>query len=153
MNRDCIRVGRAQDVLADIEMHEERIATIRAILTRTTQRLTGMPGGGGNHDSMPNLLIKLDEQYRMEERALRRYLHESGEEAALLADCADDTMRTFVKLAYIERRPKQDIASRLRISKYYVEKICDAIESAPCFRSVNWGQFDRIFHGGNDSED
>ena len=146
-NRDTARIARAHDALVEAEMLLDELDRLRAVLTRTTQRLTGMPGGGAKRDGMAEMLVKLGEKEQQLYRRLKQYLYESGQEERILADCKTDSMRTFVRLMYVERAGRSRIASALKVSAYYVDRMQEAVESANCMLDVDWARFDRVLRG------
>lgn len=108
----------------EIRMYENKIKELRTQAEGITKPLTGMPGGGGNHDRMGSAIEKID-LYEHKINALReRCITELMSLSAYISAIDDSLTRQIFMLRFVDGLQWEDVAERTGSSEYAVKHIC-----------------------------
>lgn len=108
--------AQCRDKAHEIEMQKEKIQRLRALATRTTPNLSGMPGGNGGSDKTATAQCIVDEQRRLQqmetelcilriEATRRAYCIKACKSSQRQADC--------LRMYYVENKLQRQIVEEL----------------------------------------
>lgn len=110
---------QCRDQAYAIKMQKEKIQGLQSLATRTTQNLSGMPGGNGGSDKTATAQCIVDEQRRLQrmetdlcilrmEATRRAYCIKVCKSSKRQADC--------LRMYYIENKLQRQIVDELELS-------------------------------------
>lgn len=143
-NRDLILLTRIFYVMADIRSLQRRSEFHTDQLTSTTKRLTGMPGGGGLPHGFDSILAELEEINRDYMERINEYCRDLLRAEKALNNIPHPTMRTFVRMVYVDQVAQAEVLRDLEMTEYQFDKARKAIEEAENMRKVEWPEKWRI---------
>lgn len=137
-NRDIPLLAEVLCTMQEVEMLEQQKDWQRERLTSMSQRITGMPSGGGLPQGLDE---KLAELFEVEEIHLKRFAEYGAEikrAEEILNGIQSRSMRVFVIMKYVFDIPDTDIRDRLNMTRRGFEKARRAVEEAPDMAHVKW---------------
>ena len=139
-NQDIITLSNVLYAMQDVSMTEQKRMWLQDRLFSMSQRITGMPGGGGPKGGMEEkfaIIDELEEKYTKENDAFLQELHKAEE---ILNSIKSRKMRTFVMKKYVFGSSNAEIQNDFSLKRRKYEQICKAIEQAPDMAHVKWAE-------------
>jgi len=109
-------------------------------LWNMTQKITGLPGGGGipgGYEKNFAAIGEIEERYAAQCEEYTKALQEAE---AILNAIPSQTMRVFVTLKYVMDIPDKKIMRELNIGRRRLETMRRAVESAERMDKVKWSE-------------
>lgn len=147
-NRDVLLLTRIFYIMADIRSLQRRCEFHTEQLFSTTKRLTGMPGGGGLPHGFDSIIGELEEMNRDYIERINEYCRDLMRAEKTLNNIPHETMRTFVRMVYVDQLAQAEVLRELEMSEYQFDKARRAIEEAESMRKVDWPEKWRAEAGG-----
>lgn len=138
LNRDIPVLTRIWYTMQDIVSLEKRGDWQRERMFSVTKRLRGMPGGGGLPSGIDAALCELDELNHEYGEKLRAYVSELKTAERILNSIESATMRTFVRMYYVDNIGKAEIIRELGVTEYGFARARRCVEQAPDMAHVRW---------------
>ncbi len=137
MNKDIVLLSQIFYIMQDIKSLQHRSDFQSDMLYSTTKRLTGMPGGGQAHgfDSIIGELEELNKDYG---NKIEEYIRNLKQAEAILNGIQSGTMKTFVRLFYVDQLAQAEVMRELEMTEYQFDKARKAIEEAENMKKVCW---------------
>ena len=137
-NRDIPLLTRIFYIMQDIRSLQRRSEFHNEQLYSTTKRLTGMPGGGGLPHGFDAIIGELEELNGDYSEKIREYVTDLRKAEKILNNITSQTMRTFVRMFYVDQIEKAEIIRDLEMTEYQFDKCRKAIEDAESMRKTDW---------------
>lgn len=137
-NRDIPALSEVLGVMQTISKLEARREWQRERLYHITQKLTGMPGGGGNPKGLDDAVSMLDEIDREHGRECVEYVHQLRRAQRILNGIESPSMRTFVLMKYIMGCGAKEIRQELNMTEWGYRRACRCVEDAENMGTVKW---------------
>lgn len=137
-NRDVLLLSRVLYTMQAISATEEKRLWQQDRLWHITQKITGMPGGGGEPSGLDKhfaAIGEIEERYEME---LSNYDDALQTAEAILNAIPSPTLRTFVTMLYVLNIPNREIMTRLNMRRKTFDGLRRSIEQAQDMKSVIW---------------
>lgn len=137
-NRDIPLLSRVLYTMQDVSATEQKRQWQQDRLWSMTQRITGMPGGGGatcGYEKNFAAIGEIEEQYAAQ---CDEYTKELQKTEDILNAIPSRTMRTFVTMKYVLHMPDKKIMRELNIRRWKLDKMSRAIEEAESMEKVIW---------------
>ncbi|MBQ9252260.1 MAG: hypothetical protein IJ188_06470 [Clostridia bacterium] len=139
-NRDIPKLTRMLYAVQDVSAAEQKRMWQQDRLWNMTQRITGMPGGGGTVKGLEEDLAAIEEIEGKYETERKGYIEELLEAEEILNGIPYPKMRTFVTMKYMLGMNRKDIMERLNMKKWAYADCCARIEQAEDMKHVNWDE-------------
>ena len=137
-NRDIELLTRIFYIMQDIRSLQRRSDFQNDLLFSTTKRLTGMPGGGGLPHGFDVIIGELEEMNRDYGDKIGDYIRDLRKAEKIINGIPSGTMRTFVRMYYVDQVEKAEIMKDLEMTEYQFDKARKAIEEAESMRKTDW---------------
>lgn len=137
-NRDIPLLTRIFYTMKDIECLEKRSEWQYERMFSVTKRLRGMPGGGGLPTGMDSALAEVDELNHEYGEKIKQYVYELKTAEKILNGIESSTMRTFVRMYYVDNIPKKEIMNDLDMTEWRFNQARESIEQADSMEAVRW---------------
>lgn len=137
-NRDIPVLQRVYGIMQDIVSLEERREWQRDRLTNISQHLSGMPGGGGVPKGMDDAFARISELEDRHKGLCRQYRSRLLAAEKILNGIESESMRTFVRLMYLDNIPSSEVRERLNMTRRGFDRARSAVENANSMDTVVW---------------
>lgn len=117
---------------------EERLAWQQEMLTRLSQHLSGMPGGGSLPKGLEDAFARLEESGETLEKHLRKYNRDFRTAEKILNGISDKKLRAFVVMKYLIGATDAEIRRELGISEYTLNRLKIKVERAENMKKTAW---------------
>lgn len=137
-NRDIPPLSRVLYMMQGVSATEQIRQWQQDRLWNITQKITGLPGGGGvpgGYEKNFAAIGEIEEKYAAQ---CNEYTEEMQEAEKILNAIASPTMRTFVMMKYVLHIPDRKIMRELNIRRWKLDKMSKAIEEAESMDQVTW---------------
>lgn len=137
-NRDIMLLARVLYTMQDVRATERKRLWQQDRLWNITQKITGMPGGGGKAGGLEDHfgeIAEMEERYAAE---CAQYIRELKQAEAILNGIENRELRTFVTLKYVMNTPNAEIMSQLNMGRRAFERATRSIEQAQDMAHVRW---------------
>lgn len=139
-NRDIPLLSRVLYIMQGVSATEQIRQWQQDRLWNITQKITGLPGGGGvpgGYEKNFSAIGEIEEKYATQ---CDEYTQEMQEAEAVLNAIKSETMRIFVMMKYVLHIPDRRIMRELNIRRWKLDKISRAIEEAESMDKVVWSE-------------
>jgi len=136
-NLDIPILQEVMGCMQGVKQAEQRRQWQKDRLTRMTQSLTGMPGGGGPK-GLDSAIAAMDELSREEVAAYTDYVTQLRLAERILNEIPSVQMRSLVTLKYVMNRPDREIRDALAMTRGAYERTKRRIEQAERMTKVEW---------------
>ena len=140
VNRDIPVLTRIFYTMQDVLSLEKRSEWQQERMFSVTKRLRGMPGGGGLPSGIDQALSEMDELNHDYGVRLKDYVHELKVAERILNGIESRTMRTFVRMVYVDNIAKSAVMRELDMTEYGYRKARENIELASDMAHVRWNE-------------
>lgn len=137
-NRDIYLLSHVLYTIQDVSATEQLRQWQQDRLYSMTQRITGMPGGGGQPSGLDEKMATIGELEEKYAKECATYLKELEKAEEILNSIRSRTMRTFVMQKYVLGMGDTYIQNRLNMKRRKYEQARKAIEQAPDMAHVKW---------------
>jgi len=137
-NRDIMLLSRILYTIQDVSITEQMRSWQQDRLFNMTQRITGMPGGGGQPTGLEEKLATIGELEEKYSKQCTKYLRTLKDAEIILNGIENPQLRTFVIMRYVLGMENSRIMTELNMKRRRFEQACKAIEQAPDMAHVGW---------------
>jgi hypothetical protein len=137
-NRDVILLSHVLYTIQDVSNTEQMRQWQQDRLYSMTQRITGMPGGGGKGQDMGDKMADIGELEEKYAKQFTKYLRELKSMEIILNRIKSREMQTFVIMRYVFGMENNKIMTALNMKRRKFEQACKAVEQAPDMEHVVW---------------
>lgn len=137
-NGDIPLLSRVIYVMQDVMSTEKRIEWQEGRLRLSSQRITGMPGGGGTPTGIDAAYAALEEATEIQRERLNEYLRELKAAEKIINGIPSRTMRTFVTMMYVECLPPDTVRKELNMTEWGFRRARECVENAEDMAHVVW---------------
>ena len=139
-NRDIPLLSRVLYIMQGVSATEQIRQWQQDRLWNITQKITGLPGGGGvpgGYEKNFSAIGEIEERFASQ---CDEYTQEMQEAEAVLNAIKSETMRIFVMMKYVLHIPDRRIMRELNIRRWKLDKMSRAIEEAESMDKVVWSE-------------
>ncbi|MBQ6960856.1 MAG: hypothetical protein IJP78_07775 [Clostridia bacterium] len=139
-NRDIPLLSRVLYIMQGVSATEQLRSWQQDRLWNITQKITGLPGGGGvpgGYEKNFSAIGEIEEKFASQ---CEEYTQEMQEAEAILNAIQSETMRIFVIMKYVLHMPDRRIMRELNIRRWKLDKMSRAIEEAESMDKVVWNE-------------
>lgn len=139
-NRDIPLLSRVLYIMQGVSATEQIRQWQQDRLWNITQKITGLPGGGGvpgGYEKNFSAIGEIEERFASQ---CDEYTQEMQEAEAVLNAIKSETMRIFVIMKYVLHMPDRRIMRELNIRRWKLDKMSRAIEEAESMDKVVWNE-------------
>lgn len=139
-NRDIPLLSRVLYIMQGVSATEQIRQWQQDRLWNITQKITGLPGGGGvpgGYEKNFSAIGEIEERFASQ---CDEYTQEMQEAEAVLNAITSETMRIFVIMKYVLHIPDRRIMRELNIRRWKLDKMSRAIEEAESMDKVVWNE-------------
>ncbi len=137
-NRDIILLSRILYTIQNVSITEQMRSWQQDRLYNMTQRITGMPGGGGVPNGYEENMATIGELEEKYAKQCTKYLRTLKDAEIILNGIKNHQLRTFVIMRYVLGMENTKIMTELNMKRRKFEQACKAIEQAPDMVHVAW---------------
>ena len=137
-NRDILTLANVLYVMQDVKSVEQRRLWQQDRIFNITQKITGMPGGGGVPKGLDDTFAAISELEETYRESCQKYVRVLKAAEEVLNGIASPSMRTFVTMKYMLDMPNQEIMRSLNMSEWAFRKARETIEQAQDMAHVQW---------------
>lgn len=137
-NRDIPMLSRVLYIMQAVSSTEQKRMWLQDRLWNMTQRITGMPGGGGEPKGLDAPFAAIGETEEAYGQECAEWMAELKRAEDILNGIPSETMRVFVTMRYLLDMSRKEIMGRLNLKRWRYEEMCQAIEQAEDMQSVVW---------------
>ena len=137
-NRDVLLLSRVLYTMQAVSATEEKRLWQQDRLWHITQKIIGMPGGGGEPSGLDKHFAAIAEIEERYEQELSDYDDALQTAEAILNAIPSPKLRTFVTMLYVLNIPNREIMTRLNMRRKTFDGLRRSIEQAQDMKSVIW---------------
>lgn len=137
-NRDIAILEQVKCVMQELYMAQERLDWQRAQMFKITSRYGGVGGGRGAPRGLETAVAALEESDERYLALFVKYRDELKAADAILDGIHSRSMRTFVEMKYMYKKPNRDIMEALGMTDYAFRSAREAVERAVDMAHVQW---------------
>ena len=137
-NRDIVLLSRILYTIQNVSITEQMRSWQQDRLYNRTQRITGMPGGGGRPSGYEENMATIGELEDKYAKQCTKYLRTLKDAEIILNGIQNSQLRTFVIMRYVLGMENSRIMTELNMKRRRFEQACKAIEQAPDMAHVVW---------------
>lgn len=137
-NRDIPLLSRVRFIMQEVCRTEKRREWQQDRMFSITQKLTGMPGGGGVPKGFDAAFAMLEEADDAHKRNVIEYCRELKAAERIINSIPNLTMRTFVVLFYVDGLTKKQVMAELNMQEWGFRRARESIEQAADMAHVIW---------------
>lgn len=137
-NRDIAILEQVKYVMQELYMAQERLDWQRAQMFKITSRYGGIGGGRGAPKGLETAVAALEECNERYLALCVRYRDELKAADAVLDGIHSRSMRAFVEMKYMYKKPNRDIMEALGMTDYAFRSAREAVERAVDMAHVKW---------------
>ena len=137
-NRDIPLLSRVLYIMQGVSATEQIRQWQQDRLWNITQKITGLPGGGGvpgGYEKNFSAIGEIEEKYAAQ---CDEYTQEMREAEDILNAITSETMRIFVMMKYVLHVPDRRIMRELNIGRRRMETMTRVVENAESMEKVKW---------------
>ena len=137
-NKDIPLLSRVRFIMQEVYRTEKRREWQQDRMFSITQKLTGMPGGGGVPKGFDTAFAALEEADDAHKKNVIEYCRELKTAERIINDIPSLTMRTFVVLFYVDGLTKKQVMAELNMPEWGFRRARESIEQATDMTHVVW---------------